>query len=92
MTSHSENHGMRTTPADSASSLCASLYPGGHGEDRTCVLPCGHSGPHVYEDERLKAVRVSVDGVPVIGGKIEERPLRFDLWPKTGRFETEPKS
>lgn len=27
---------------------CDSLFPGGHGESRTCVLSKGHSAAHVY--------------------------------------------
>lgn len=32
----------------SRKTVCGSLFPGGHGESRSCVLTLNHDGPHKY--------------------------------------------
>jgi adenosine deaminase len=37
-----------TEPELEPDERCGSLFPGGHGETRTCQIARGHSGAHVY--------------------------------------------
>ncbi len=44
----SRSGGLRPESLAARNAACGSLYPGGHGEDRECVLAAGHDGPHKY--------------------------------------------